>query len=247
MSLTTPHAPASTISDAHWQTLVDRNAEADGSFVYGVKSTGIYCRPSCPSRAPNRRNVVSFATAKDAEAAGFRGCYRCNPNGVSVNEASAKLVAEACRTIEAADAMPTLAELAAAAGLSPFHFHRRFKAMTGLTPKAYGAAQRAKRVRAELAQNGASVTSALYGAGFGSSSRFYEKSSEVLGMTPTAFKQGGKDADIRFAVGQSSLGRDPRRAQQQGDLCDHPWRRPAGADRGPRRPVPEGEAHWRRR
>jgi AraC family transcriptional regulator of adaptative response/methylated-DNA-[protein]-cysteine methyltransferase len=123
-----------------------------------------------------------------------------------LSEAVAAVVAEACRRIEDAEEPPKLDALAASAGMSPFYFHRQFKAITGLTPKAYGAADRAKKVRAELADRKTSVTSAIYGAGFNSNSRFYESSNEVLGMTPTAYKQGGKDADIRFAVGQCSLG-----------------------------------------
>ena len=123
-----------------------------------------------------------------------------------MSEAVAAVVAEACRLIEDAEEPPKLDALAASVGMSPFYFHRQFKAITGLTPKAYGAAHRAKKVRAELADRKTSVTSAIYGAGFNSNSRFYESSNEVLGMTPTAYKQGGKDADIRFAVGQCSLG-----------------------------------------
>jgi AraC family transcriptional regulator of adaptative response/methylated-DNA-[protein]-cysteine methyltransferase len=123
-----------------------------------------------------------------------------------LSEAVAAVVAEACRLIEDAEEPPKLDALAASVGMSPFYFHRQFKAITGLTPKAYGAAHRAKKVRAELADRKTSVTSAIYGAGFNSNSRFYESSNEVLGMTPTAYKQGGKDADIRFAVGQCSLG-----------------------------------------
>ena len=136
----------------------------------------------------------------------LQACRRCNPKGPSLSEAIAAVVAEACRRIEDAEEPLKLDALAASAGMSPFYFHRQFKAITGLTPKAYGAADRAKKVRAELADRKTSVTSAIYGAGFNSNSRFYESSNEVLGMTPTAYKQGGKDADIRFAVGQCSLG-----------------------------------------
>ena len=192
--------------DARWQAVSDRDAAADGLFVYAVKTTGIYCRPSCPSRAPNRRNVVFYSDSAEAESRGYRACLRCNPNGKSTAEAAAEVVAKACRTIEGPEGIPKLEELAASVGLSPFHFHRQFKAVTGLTPRAYGAAQRAKRVRAELADGETSVTSAIYGAGFNSSSRFYEKSAEALGMTPSAFKRGGMDAEIRFAVGECSLG-----------------------------------------
>ncbi len=195
-----------TRTDARWRIVLDRKAEASHAFVYAVKTTGIYCRPSCPSRAPNRDNVLFFDTADEAEAQGFRACLRCRPAGRSIAENATDAVAKACRMLEDAEAAPKLSELAAAVGLSPFHFHRQFKAVTGLTPKAYGAAQRAKRVRVELADETSSVTKAIYGAGFNSSSRFYEKSAEVLGMTPTAFKKGGKGAEIRFAIGECSLG-----------------------------------------
>jgi AraC family transcriptional regulator of adaptative response/methylated-DNA-[protein]-cysteine methyltransferase len=206
MSLTMTRETKPAIADARWKRVLDRSAEASGAFVYAVKTTGIYCRPSCPSRAPNRENVVFFDTADEAEAQGFRACLRCRPAGRSTAENMTDAVAKACRMLEDAEAAPKLSEVAAAVGLSPFHFHRQFKAVTGLTPRAYGAAQRAKRVRAELADDKSSVTNAIYGAGFNSSSRFYEKSAEVLGMTPTAFKKGGKDEEIRFAIGECSLG-----------------------------------------
>lgn len=191
---------------ARWRSVSDRDAAADGTFVYAVKTTGIYCRPSCPSRAPNRCNVVFYGDNAEAEAHGYRACLRCRPNGMSITEAAANLVAKACRMIEIAQEVPKLDELAAAVGLSAFHFHRQFKAVTGVTPRAYGAAHRAKRVRARLADASTSVIGAIYGAGFNSNSRFYETSSELLGMTPSAFRQGGKNAEIRFAVGECSLG-----------------------------------------
>jgi AraC family transcriptional regulator of adaptative response/methylated-DNA-[protein]-cysteine methyltransferase len=206
MSLVMKQEVTATERDPRWKSVSDRDEAADGTFVYAVRTTGIYCRPSCPSRAAKPKNVTFYATCADAEAAGYRACQRCNPNGQSLAEANAAVVATACRLIEEAEELPKLDDLAASIGMSPFHFHRQFKAITGLTPKAYGAAQRAKKVRAELAGGKASVTSAIYGAGFSSNSRFYERSNELLGMTPTAFKQGGRDADIRFAVGQCSLG-----------------------------------------
>lgn len=195
-----------TEQDPRWRSVVNRDAQADGTFVYAVKSTGVYCRPSCPSRGAKPQNVTFYANCADAETAGYRACRRCNPKGQSSSAAVAAVVAEACRQIEDAEELPKLDKLAASVGMSPFYFHRQFKAITGLTPKAYGAAHRAKKVRAELADRKGSVTSAIYGAGFNSNSRFYENSNEVLGMTPSAYKNGGKDADIRFAVGQCSLG-----------------------------------------
>lgn len=206
MSLVMEHVKTTTERDPRWRSVVDRDAAADGTFVYAVKSTGVYCRPSCPSRAAKPKNVSFYATCTDAEAAGYRACRRCNPKGLYVSKSIAAVVSQACRLIEAAEELPKLDRLAASIGLSPFYFHRQFKAITGLTPKAYGAAHRAKKVRAELADRNASVTSAIYSAGFNSNSRFYESSNEVLGMTPTAYKRGGKDADIRFAVAQCSLG-----------------------------------------
>lgn len=192
--------------DPRWIHVVNRDASADGAFVYAVRTTGIYCRPSCPSRAAKPANVSFHATPGDAEAAGYRPCKRCNPRGRSPAEANAAMVAQACRLIEKSENLPKLDTLATAAGMSPFHFHRQFKAITGLTPKAYGAAHRSRKIRAELADTTTSVTGAIYGAGFGSNSRFYESSNEVLGMTPTAFRQGGRNTDIRFAVGQCTLG-----------------------------------------
>ncbi len=191
--------------DGRWKALVNRDASARGTFVYAVSTTGVYCRPGCPSRIARRENVSFFATCEQAEAAGYRPCRRCRPDAASPAQRNAAMVREACRLIETAEHSPKLDELAASFGVSPFHFHRRFKAVTGLTPKAWGAAQRARKVRAALADAG-TVTEAIYGAGFNSNSRFYEKSGQVLGMTPTAFRSGGRSARIRFAVGECSLG-----------------------------------------
>ncbi len=198
--------PTPTDKDPRWQSVVSRDQAADGSFVYAVTTTGVYCRPSCASRTAKPGNVRFFDTPEEAEAAGFRACLRCRPEGRSPSEANAATAAEVCRLIEAADEPPKLEELAAAMGLSPSYLHRLFKRVTGLTPKQWGAANRARRVRSELRDDDSSVTSAIYGAGFSSSSRFYERSDEVLGMTPTTYKQGGQDTDIRFAVAQCVLG-----------------------------------------
>ncbi len=206
MSPTTNQGTPAVANDARWRAVRERNAKADGKFVFAVKTTGIYCRPSCSSRSANRANVVFYDRPSDAEAQGYRACRRCRPNGTSIAAATAAAVAKACRAIESAEAMPKLDGLAASVGMSAFHFHRQFKAVTGLTPREYGAAQRMKRVRSELAQGGVTVAGAIYGAGFNSNSRFYEKSSDALGMTPTAFKQGGRGAEIYFAVGECSLG-----------------------------------------
>ncbi|WP_112311295.1 bifunctional DNA-binding transcriptional regulator/O6-methylguanine-DNA methyltransferase Ada [Pseudogemmobacter bohemicus] len=198
--------PTGTEKDPRWHRILARDAAADGHFVYAVVTTGIYCRPSCPSRRAKPQNIRFFDAPRAAEAAGFRPCLRCNPKGPSLAQTNAALVAEACRLIEASDVLPKLDDLAARIGLSPFWFHRQFRAVTGLTPRQWAVAHRSRRVRAELADRKESVTSAIFGAGFGSNSRFYERSDEVLGMTPTAFRNGGSEMDIRFALGESSLG-----------------------------------------
>lgn len=191
--------------EARWAAVVARDRDADGHFYYSVRTTGVYCRPSCGARLANRRNVAFHLTPADAEAAGFRPCKRCKPTEGSLTERYAGMVAEACRAIEAAETPPALAQLARGAGLSPHHFHRIFKAVAGVTPKAYADADRSRRVRDELARAG-SVTEAIYDAGFNSGGRFYERSAGVLGMTPTRFRKGGEQTTIRFAIGQCSLG-----------------------------------------
>lgn len=190
----------------YWNAVVRRDRRLEGRFVYAVKSTGIYCRPGCPSRLPKKDNVTFFSDRHAAQAAGFRACKRCNPDGFSTTEKSVLAISEACRLIETSEDLPKLDALAAAVGISPFHFHRQFKRITGLTPKAYGAAHRAKSVRQALGETKVTVTRTIYGAGYNSSSRFYEQSSEILGMTPTAYKNGGAGADIKFAVAECSLG-----------------------------------------
>ncbi len=193
-------------SDAdRWQAVVQRDRTADGHFFYSVRTTGVYCRPSCPSRGAKRENVSFYLTTEAAERAGFRPCKRCRPNEAGLRDRQAAVVARICRLIEEADESPSLAALAKAAGMSRFHFHRLFKAETGVTPKAYADAHRARRLAGELRQTD-TVTEAIYGAGFNSNSRFYASSTERLGMTPTAFRKGGDGATIRFALGQSSLG-----------------------------------------
>jgi AraC family transcriptional regulator of adaptative response/methylated-DNA-[protein]-cysteine methyltransferase len=194
-----------TLSDPRWQAVVRRDRASDGQFFYSVATTGVYCRPSCAARLANPGNVRFHLTPADAEAAGFRPCKRCRPDQISLDEEHARRIAAACRTIEAAETPPTLAQLASAAQLSPHHFHRLFKARTGVTPKGYAEAHRARRLKQTLAA-GESVTAAIFDAGYGSNSRFYEKSDALLGMTPTAFKAGGTGAEIRFAIGETSLG-----------------------------------------
>jgi AraC family transcriptional regulator of adaptative response/methylated-DNA-[protein]-cysteine methyltransferase len=194
-----------TVKDPRWQSIVKRDAKADGSFVYSVKTTGVYCRPSCAARLARPENVSFHETGAEARAAGFRPCKRCKPEEASLAEQHKEKIAAVCRMIESADVEPSLQELADSAGLSTYHFHRLFKSITGLTPKGYASAHRSKRMRKEL-EKGNSVTEAIFEAGFGSSSRFYEKTNGVLGMTPTDFRQGGAKVDICFAVAECSLG-----------------------------------------
>jgi AraC family transcriptional regulator of adaptative response/methylated-DNA-[protein]-cysteine methyltransferase len=194
-----------TENDPRWAQVLARDRAADGTFWYSVQTTGVYCRPSCPSRRANPRNVTLHDDLRAARATGFRPCRRCNPDGVSPEAQTAALVARACRLIEQSEEAIPLERLARAMGLSAGYFHRLFKATTGLTPKDFAAAHRANRVRQGLA-DGRSVTEAIYDAGFNSSGRFYEKSTEMLGMTPTRYRAGGPNEAIRFAIGRSSLG-----------------------------------------
>lgn len=191
-------------AEACWEAVRTRDRAADGRFVYAVRSTGVFCRPSCPSRPARRENVSFHADPAAARAAGYRACKRCKPEATGDADAHPGIVA-ACRAIEAADDLPDLATLATLAGLSRFHFHRQFKAATGVTPKAYAAAWRSRRVRDAL-HAGAPVTDAIYAAGYNSNARFYHDAPAILGMTPSAYRAGGVSEDIRFAVGQCALG-----------------------------------------
>ncbi len=190
---------------AFYEALTGRDRGADGVFFYGVKSTGIYCRPSCPARSPRPENTVFFATAAAARAAGYRACKRCRPDGEHPEKAKAELIAASCRAIEASEASLPLAALAAAAGMSAFHFHRLFRAVTGVTPKSYAAARRAAKARHALAES-KTVTAAIYEAGFGSSGRFYAAAALHLGMAPAAFRKGGAGEALRVATAACALG-----------------------------------------
>jgi AraC family transcriptional regulator of adaptative response/methylated-DNA-[protein]-cysteine methyltransferase len=196
---------AATVNDPRWAAVVARDPSADGTFFYSVKTTGVYCRPSCAARLARPENVRFHATCADAERAGFRPCRRCKPDQRPLDEQHAAKVAEICRLLESAETVPHLEELASRAGLSAYHFHRVFKAVTGLTPRAYAAAVRAKRVRDELQRSG-TITAAIFDAGYNSNARFYEKSDELLGMTPSNYRAGGANTQIRFAIGECSLG-----------------------------------------
>ncbi len=189
--------------DARWTAVLRRDGAADGSFVYSVRTTGVFCQPSCPSRAALRENVAFHPGCAEAVRAGFRACRRCRPDSTAARHTAR--VAAACRTIEEAEGTPTLQALAEAAGLSAWHFHRVFRAETGLAPRAYAAALRARRVRDGLGQAG-TVTEAVLDAGFNSTGHFYAQSGRLLGMSPRARRDGGAGEVIRFAVGACSLG-----------------------------------------
>ncbi len=192
-------------NDPRWARIVARDRAADGSFWYSVTTTGVYCRPSCPSRRANPRNVRLHDSLQDARKTGCRACKRCKPDGPAPEADKAAMVAKACQLIAENEPVPTLLELANHVGLSPAYFHRLFKAMTGLTPKEYATAQRAERVRRRLS-TGRSVTAAIYDAGFNSSGRFYEQANDMLGMAPSKYRNGGIGEEMKFAIGQSSLG-----------------------------------------
>ena len=194
-----------TRRDPRWVCVPSRDPQADGQFFYSVKTTGVYCRPSCGSRTPRPENVEFFLTPQAAEGAGFRPCKRCKPDQASLKDQHTALVARLCHQIETADAAPTLVMLARSAGMSTFHLHRIFKAVTGVTPKAYAMAHRTRLVRAQL-MHSPSITDAIYGAGYNANSRFYENANHMLGMTPKRFRAGGTNTVIQFAVGECALG-----------------------------------------
>lgn len=191
--------------DKMWAAVVGNDARHDWQFVYAVTTTGIYCRPSCGARCPNRKNVEFYRSAADASNAGYRPCKRCRPNGDGIGEQHAAMAEKACRAIEQSESPLSLGELAIAAGSSPSHFQRVFKKTVGVTPKAYASAIRDRRVRDNL-RNQLSVTDAIYESGFGSTGRFYATATEKLGMTPSTVKSGGNGEQIRFAVGECTLG-----------------------------------------
>jgi AraC family transcriptional regulator of adaptative response/methylated-DNA-[protein]-cysteine methyltransferase len=190
----------------YWELVSKRDRKADGDFYYSVETTGVYCRPSCPARLAKPQNVRFYKSCADAERAGFRACKRCRPDGVSPAEEQAARVARVCQAIEESDGVPTLEQLAEDVGMTPFHLHRVFKAVTGLTPKGYAVAQRSQRVRSRLQSGEGTITEAMYAAGYNSNGRFYGESQAILGMTPSSFRSGGEKEEIKFALGQCSLG-----------------------------------------
>lgn len=191
--------------DQRYQAIRHRDTRAEGAFFYSVRTTGVYCRPSCAARIANRGNISFHATPEEAERAGFRPCKRCQPRETSQAQRHADAVTRACRLIDAADIAPPLQALAAAADLSAYHFHRIFKRVTGVTPKAYAVARRTQRVAMEL-KTTKSVTDVIYDTGFNAPSRFYDSTKARLGMSPASYRAGGAGTEIQFAVGQCSLG-----------------------------------------
>lgn len=200
----TTEAPR-TECDPRWSRIADRDRSADGLFWYSVTSTQVYCRPSCPSRLARPENTRIHDTIAEARATGARPCRRCDPDAASSGAGHDARIVRACRLIEASDAPPTLAALAAAIGLSPGHFQRVFTKATGLSPRQYAEACRSGRLR-EALRAAPSVTEAIYAAGYGSSSRFYEKADRLLGMKPRSLRTGAQAERLRFAVGDCALG-----------------------------------------
>src|SRR5579864_2918595 len=192
---------------SYWDAVAGRDRSMDGVFFYAVRSTGVYCRRSCPSRRPKPENVVFFKTRIAAQRAGFRACKRCKPDFDRTGNPNSELVENVCRYIDSHPDQPaTLEMLSRAIGLSPFHLQRTFKAMTGITPRAYADSRRLQSLKAGLRQ-GHSVTRSMYDAGYGSSSRLYERASAQLGMTPSRYRKQGSGVTIRFAIAETSVGR----------------------------------------
>jgi AraC family transcriptional regulator, regulatory protein of adaptative response / methylated-DNA-[protein]-cysteine methyltransferase len=194
-----------------WQAVTSRARSADGAFVYAVNTTGIYCRPSCPSRRPRRENVRFFPQPEAAERAGYRACRRCHPQAQQASDPGGEQVRRACdlidQALERGDAgPPSLAEISAAVGTGAHQLHRLFKRQLGISPREFADARRLGRVKA-LLRDGDGVAGALYGAGYGSSSRLYERSNAQLGMTPATYKKHGKGAEIAFTLADCPLGR----------------------------------------
>lgn len=198
--------PVNSAGDGRWEAVVGRDSARDGEFVFAVSTTGVYCRPSCPARRPRRENVTFFRRPDEAERAGYRACLRCRPRSVS-GHAPADGVKQICRYIEQhLDEPVTLGSLGRVFGQSPFHLQRRFKAVVGITPREYADSCRLRQFKRSL-QAGDNVTRAMYDAGYGSSSRLYERTASQLGMTPDKYRRGAVAAAIRYTCADSPLGR----------------------------------------
>jgi AraC family transcriptional regulator, regulatory protein of adaptative response / methylated-DNA-[protein]-cysteine methyltransferase len=205
LDLTEPMAMARTDENQWWQAVQARDASQDGSFVFAVSSTGVYCRPSCPSKRPRRENVSFFRQPEQAEMAGYRACLRCRPRAVAGN-GRMQMVKAVCRYIEQhLDEPLTLARLGSEFRQSPFHLQRTFKSVLGITPKSYADSCRMNQLKSNL-RAGHSVTRAMYDAGYNSSSRLYERTATQLGMTPDKYRRGAIAAQIRYTCADSPLG-----------------------------------------
>jgi AraC family transcriptional regulator of adaptative response/methylated-DNA-[protein]-cysteine methyltransferase len=216
MTATLPPTPAAA-DDRRWQAMLDRDTAFDGAFVCAVRSTKIYCRPSCPARTPKREHVTFFPTPERAREAGYRACRRCHPDALTAAEVA--LARQVGGLIDAARPdVPSLEQLSRACGVSPFHLQRTFKRVLGVTPRQYAASRRADELRARLRGEG-NVTSALYEAGFGSSSRLYESAPDLLGMTPAVYQRGGLGMRIAYATAACSLGTVLVGATERGIAC----------------------------
>ncbi len=193
-------------ADACWQAVLAKDSSQDEAFVYAVRSTGVFCRPCCPSRRPQRKNVLFFDSPNAAEQAGFRPCRRCRPRNPGSGRERQELITRLCQYIEGAEEAPTLAHLARQFGKSPFHLQRTFKAALGITPREYADACRMQAFR-EAVRQGSTVTDALYAAGYGSARGLYQRSNAQLGMTPAEYRNGGEGAFIRYTTLESPVGR----------------------------------------
>lgn len=191
--------------DVYWEAVKTNDARFDGAFYLGVKTTGIYCRPSCRARTPKRENVEFFSTWTDAERFGLRACLRCRPKNIASSDPQVEKIIRSCQLLESED-LYGLEELSKAVGLSPYHLQKSFKEIIGVSPKKYAEAKRMERFKSELREGG-EVAAAMYDSGFGSSSRLYEKASENMGMTPAAYKKGGQGVTINYSITDCELGR----------------------------------------
>ena len=199
--------PTEKLNDtARWNAVASHNRDADGLFVYAVHSTGVYCRPSCPSRRPRRDRVSFYETTADARQAGFRACRRCHPDATDTADPWVDKIRRACVYLANVDGHPSLATLAARLGGSPYHLQRNFKRIVGVTPREYADAIRLRKVKRRL-REGEDVTGAMFDAGYGSSSRFYERAAPKLGMSPSTYRRGGAGMNIQYAIVDSPLGR----------------------------------------
>ncbi len=191
--------------DRRWHAVANREQAADGSFYYGVITTGVFCRPGCSSRLPNRENVEYFTSSNEALSAGYRPCRKCNPNSNGKDEQREQKIIRACRSIEHSNPPPKLKDLAEAAGMSPYHFHRLFKNLVGVTPKKYASNHQAYRFKESL-KSSVSITDAIYDAGFSSSSGAYTKKRDHLAMKPTDYRAGGAGITIHYGLAECELG-----------------------------------------